>query len=139
MTKVKSIQTMDNLVLRVEFKNGIIKDYDFKEKLDDYPPFKEFVKNPMLFKEAKIDGNGVAVSWNENIDIPENELWLNGKLVKAANKNINVHFNKNGQGRTGIKINLPLNWIKLMGLNEDDNEVNLSFNGNAITIEKNKL
>lgn len=136
MIKVKNITPKDNFVLEVEFNNGIIKNYDFKEKMEDYPPFEEFLNDPSLFKQAKIDPGGVGVSWNENVDIAEWELWNGGKLSKESEKEVNINFNKNGQGRTGIKVTLPLNWIQSMGITEEKNEAKLSFDGKRISIEK---
>lgn len=136
MIKIKNIVIKENLKLEVEFNNGIIKEYDFKDKLELYPPFKRFLSEPLLFKEAKIDGGGIGVSWNEEVDISEWELWTNGKLIEEGNKDININFNKNGQGRIGTKVTLPLNWIQSMGITEDDNQAKISFDGEKITIEK---
>jgi hypothetical protein len=136
MIKIKSIKPKDQLILEVEFNNGVIKNYDFKKKMEEYPPFKEFLADPSLFKQAKIDAGGVGVSWNEDVDIAEWELWNGGELLKNGEKEVNINFNKNGQGRTGIKVTLPLNWIQSMGITEEKNEAKISFDGKKITLEK---
>lgn len=136
MIKIKNIIPKDDLVLEVEFNNGVVKEYHFKDKIELYPPFKQFIREPLLFNEAKIDGGGVGVSWNEEVDISEWELWTNGKLIEETNKEININFNKNGQGRIGTKVTLPLNWIQSMGISEEDNKAKISFDGKKITLEK---
>jgi hypothetical protein len=40
----------------------------------------EPLKNRAFFNSVKIEQGGYAVSWNEDIDISEYELWSNGKV-----------------------------------------------------------
>lgn len=52
----------------------------------------------------------------------------------------NIHINKAG-GNAGklsknYRISLPSAWIKALGINEEDKEVSLQFDGEAITIRK---
>ncbi len=42
--------------------------------------FKPIQDNPSLFKNVCVDSGGIGISWNENIDISEYELWENGIL-----------------------------------------------------------
>ena len=35
----------------------------------------------MLFEQAQVDNGGYGVSWNEDIDISEYELWDMGKTI----------------------------------------------------------
>jgi len=44
------------------------------------------LKNKMLFEQACMDNGGYGVSWNEDIDISEYELWNIGKTI--SNKSI---------------------------------------------------
>lgn len=57
-------------------------------------------------------------------------------------KRARVIFNKSGgtAGKGGItnRITIPTTWIKEMGITEDKREVNLSFDGKKIIIEKDK-
>ena len=133
--KVKDIKPLDNLKLQVLFNNGVCKIYDVKKAMEYYEPFKEFENNPYLFNQAVIDCGGCAVSWNEDVDVTEWELWEMGELFQPAQKTSNIHFNKNGQGRPGTKITLPLLWIEAMGLNESNKQTSLSFDGDSITIK----
>ena len=136
--KVKEIKPLDDLKLQVLFNNGVSKIYDVKKAMEYYEPFKEFESNPYLFNQAVIDCGGCAVSWNEYIDVTEWELWEMGELFQPAQKTSNIHFNKNGQGRQGTKITLPLLWVEAMGLNESNKKICLSFDGDVITIRYKK-
>lgn len=72
--KIKSIKiNSENYSMRVLFDNGISKDIDFREKLQD--DFYSDLKNKLLFEQAKVDAGGYGISWNDDIDISEYELW----------------------------------------------------------------
>lgn len=55
-------------------------------------------------------------------------------------KRARVIFNKSGgtAGKGGItnRITIPTKWIKEMGITEEQREVNISFDGEKIIIEK---
>lgn len=74
--KIKSVTTIDNCTLSVEFDNGVRKIYDVSHLLDSkmFAP----LKNPALFNNVRVDQGGFAVVWNADIDISEYELWVNG-------------------------------------------------------------
>ena len=134
--KVKDVFPLKNMLLRVVFDNDIIKTYDVNQLIGTFPIYKELVGNDPLFNQVHVDCCGYAIAWNEDIDISETELWENGEVIELQSKQSNIHFNKNGQGRTGTKITLPLNWVKSLGISEENKEINLKFDGYRITIEK---
>ncbi len=78
--KIKNIQVdSQHYILIVLFDNGVVKEIDFKPKLDE--EFYSDLKNKLLFEQAKVDTHGYGVSWNEDIDISEYELWNIGKIT----------------------------------------------------------
>ncbi len=79
--KIRSIEILNNYILKVTFDNNITKIVDFKEKLKE--EFYSDLKNETLFKQASIDVGGYGVSWNDDIDISEYELWNIGTEIKA--------------------------------------------------------
>jgi hypothetical protein len=81
--KIVSVQPIDNYQLIVEFSNHQYRQYDIKPllKKEMFAP----LKNSAFFKNVQIESGGYAVSWNEDIDISEYELWLNGVEVKRQN------------------------------------------------------
>ncbi|MEQ6359505.1 DUF2442 domain-containing protein [Thermoanaerobacter thermohydrosulfuricus] len=79
MHKVIDVKPVDDYKLIVTFDNGVIKEYDIKPKLNEWPF--ELLKNKAFFKAVKVDAGGYGVSWNSNIDLSEYELWKNGKDI----------------------------------------------------------
>lgn len=75
--KVKKVTPLTDMKLLVVFENDIKKIYDVKQLINEYPIFQE-LENESFFKSVRVDSGGYAIAWNEDIDIPENELWLGG-------------------------------------------------------------
>ena len=72
--KIKNIQiNSENYSIIVLFDNDVEKYVDFKNKLNE--EFYSDLKNKLLFEQAKIDAGGYGISWNDDIDISEYELW----------------------------------------------------------------
>ena len=77
--RIQEVEAIDNYQLIVTFTNGIKKLFNCKDKLqsEQYSALKDL----FLFKSFKIDSNGYAISWTDDIDISENELWAKGKII----------------------------------------------------------
>jgi len=77
--KVISVKAVDDHTLLIVFENRQKKNYDITPllKREMFSP----LKNPVFLKTVKVEAGGYAVSWNENIDISEYELWKNGRLI----------------------------------------------------------
>ncbi len=78
--RIKSVEPKDDHFLVVEFEDRTRKVYD-AAPLFDLEVFSP-LKNSAFFRAVKVDSGGYAVYWNEDIDLSENELWLNGKPEK---------------------------------------------------------
>ena len=74
--KIKDVVPLPDKCLQVTFVNNISKIYDCKPLLKE----KEFssLEDDVLFNAVKSDQGGYGVSWNEEIDLSESELWING-------------------------------------------------------------
>ena len=74
---VKSVSTIDDHTLLVEFDNSEKKKYDISPLLrkEMFAP----LNNPALFKAVEVEQGGYAVVWNGEIDISEYELWSHGQ------------------------------------------------------------
>ena len=74
--KIKNVKTIKDRYIEVVFDNGCKKKYDIEKKIKD----KRFeaLKNKGFFKSVKIDSGGYGISWNDEIDISEYELWKEG-------------------------------------------------------------
>jgi len=78
--RIASIHPMDGKKLQITFDNGTVKIYDCTLLLNR----KQFqlLKNDAFFKAAKVDPGGYGVSWDDQIDLSEYELWENGVEVE---------------------------------------------------------
>jgi len=72
--KIDSVKVHSDKHLLVTFRNSIQKLYDCKPLLV-LEPF-EPLRDDVLFKMVKVDRGGYGVSWNDEIDLSESELWL---------------------------------------------------------------
>ena len=77
--KIRSVKTMNNHTLLVRFDNGQERKYNVASLLTKkmFAP----LKNPVLFRSVEVEQGGYAITWNNDIDISEYELWRNGRAV----------------------------------------------------------
>jgi hypothetical protein len=81
--KVRSVRTEREKTLWVRFDNGVAKLYDCKPLLST-EPFR-VLQNDAIFRTAHADANGYGVIWNDDIDLAESEIWINGKEAEQSN------------------------------------------------------
>lgn len=81
--KIVFVQAIDNYQLIIGFSNHKYRQYDIKPllKKEMFAP----LENLAFFKNVEIEQGGYAISWNEDIDISEYELWVNGVELKREN------------------------------------------------------
>jgi len=75
--RVVSAKAIGNTELLILFDNGFEKTYDVAPLLAK-PPF-HLLNTPAFFKTVRVDAGGHGVSWSEEVDLSECELWNNGK------------------------------------------------------------
>ena len=68
---------MNDHTLLVRFDNGQERKYDVAPLLTRkmFAP----LKNLALFRSVEVEQGGYAITWNNDIDISEYELWRNGQ------------------------------------------------------------
>ncbi len=76
--KVLSVTPIEKFLLKVEFENNVVKNYNVKNLIDNYDDFKVLEYTEGLFKLVKVDTGGYGISWNDDLDISSSELWKNG-------------------------------------------------------------
>jgi hypothetical protein len=83
--KIKSVKPLPDYRLRVVFYNDMVVTYDCS------PLLEEAVFNPLsdqsLFNQAQVDSGGYGIVWNDDIDLSESELWLNGMKDSTSRNN----------------------------------------------------
>jgi len=75
--KIKSVIPNSDYTLIINFSNGDVKKYDCHHLLNQENFYE--LKNVYFFKQVHVDPGGYGVSWNDDIDLAESELWLNGQ------------------------------------------------------------
>jgi hypothetical protein len=89
--KIRAVIPLDNYRLRLTFDNGVCKVYDCTPLLQKavFAP----LANDWLFRTAQVDPGGYGVSWNEDIDLAESELWEHGITQVMAQSGTPTAFN----------------------------------------------
>lgn len=78
--RVKKVVPDKDMNVIVLFENGIIKRYDTKQLLNEFPVY-EKLKDEAFFKLVQVDCGGCAIAWDDEVDISEVELWEGGKEI----------------------------------------------------------
>ncbi len=90
--KVVAVTPITNVNLLVFFETGEIKKFDVKPIMEDYPEFRALY-NEELFKLVKVEPGGYGISWNEDLDCSEGELYENGTSLPLTVDDF-VYFGK---------------------------------------------
>ena len=77
--RIKSVTVVGESELLVRFENGVEKAYDC-QFLFARPEF-HLLKVPAFFRAVRVDTGGYGISWNDDLDLSEYELWTNGTLA----------------------------------------------------------
>ncbi|MCP4402196.1 MAG: DUF2442 domain-containing protein [bacterium] len=80
--RIESVALLNDYNLRVTFTNHVIKNYDCTSLLQE-PEFL-ILRDPIIFRMVRVDRGGYGISWNDEIDVSESELWLHGKTVSFS-------------------------------------------------------
>ena len=80
--RVKTVTPLAEKKLLVTFSNGHTKIYDCRPLLEE----EAFgvLRDEGVFRQVHPDKHGYAVIWNDEIDLAESELWLNGKPAEQT-------------------------------------------------------
>jgi len=74
---IRSVKTLEGEQLLVTFVNSVEKIYDYNQLL--HLEMFQLLRNEAFFKAVKVDAGGYGVSWNDDVDLSEYELWVHGK------------------------------------------------------------
>jgi len=80
--KVRRVEPRPAKTLRVTFENGVQKEYDCTPLLQS-EAFRP-LQDDALFRCAHADTHGFGVVWNDEIDLAESEVWINGRMVEQS-------------------------------------------------------
>jgi hypothetical protein len=85
--KIQSVEPLPDKRLRVTFATGIAKVYDCRPLLES-SPFTS-LKDEAFFKNVHADPHGYGIIWNDDVDLSESELWINGINVTPESFSLN--------------------------------------------------
>lgn len=77
--RIKNITAKDDFILSAVFFDGTIKEYDVKPLFAEFPVFSALKTVHGLFEQVKVDAGGYGISWNDELDLASDELWLRGR------------------------------------------------------------
>jgi hypothetical protein len=75
--RIKTVEAIGCSELRVRFQNDEERVYDCRPILSR-PEF-HLLRDPAFFQAVRVDAGGYGVSWNDDLDLSEYELWTNGR------------------------------------------------------------
>jgi hypothetical protein len=78
--RILSVVPLEAFRLKVGFSDGTGKVYDCGPLLSRQAFLP--LKDESLFRSVKVDPGGFGISWNDDLDLSEYELWTNGKIAK---------------------------------------------------------
>lgn len=80
--KIQSVTPLKDKRLLVKFVNGVEKTYDCTQLLH-LEAFQR-LENEGFFKSVRVDPGGYGLSWDDDVDLSEYELWVNRKELTSA-------------------------------------------------------
>ncbi len=80
--KIKTVQPIPDKQLLTLFQNGVQKIYDCTSLLED-DTF-ALLRQDAFFNMVEVDAGGYGISWNDDLDLSEAELWVHGSSVETA-------------------------------------------------------
>jgi hypothetical protein len=83
---IKSAKAIDERTMLVEFSDNEIRKYDITPLLNR--KIFEPLKNPVFFRNFRVDTGGYGIIWNEDIDISEYELRIHGIPISCPTDEI---------------------------------------------------
>ncbi|MBM3124953.1 MAG: DUF2442 domain-containing protein [Chloroflexi bacterium] len=81
--RILAVQALENKRLLVKFANGLEKVYDCMPLIERFKAFK-LLEEEGFFKQVTVDPGGYGISWSDEVDISEFELWTNAVEVMTT-------------------------------------------------------
>lgn len=86
---ITRVKTKEDLLIEAVFADGEIVIFDVKTLFEKYPVFKE-LNDRELFNNVKVDGVGYGVSWNDEIDLSSDGIYLRGDHIGKTDPDARV-------------------------------------------------
>ena len=82
ITRIRSVQPLENYILFVEFDDGKKVEYDVKDDIKSLADFRALETECGLFQNVQLDSSRTCVYWTDRIDIPSDTILEYGKPVE---------------------------------------------------------
>lgn len=82
--RIKHLDALPNLTLKVEFDDGRIVLYDVGEDVRDIPSYAPLANLRGLFPSVQLDQSRTCVFWNDEIDLPSDTIYEYGRELVSA-------------------------------------------------------
>lgn len=82
--RIKTVQALADLRLRVLFDDGKDVVYDVGEDVRDIPAYKPLETTVGLFAQVQLDESRTCVFWNDEIDLPSDAIYEYGRELAPA-------------------------------------------------------
>ncbi len=80
--RIKHIEPKENFVLRVQFDDGKVVDYDVNDDIKTIDCFKRLKNEYGLFNNFAVDDSRTCVYWNDQIDLASDTIYEYGTSPK---------------------------------------------------------
>ena len=86
---IVKIETLNDTTFNATFADGEVVNFDVRTLFDKYPVFRA-LENNELFQKLKIDGVGYGVSWNDDLDLSSDGIYVRGKHIGKVDPEIKI-------------------------------------------------
>ena len=80
---ITKIKTLDDLKFEATFADGEVVLFDIKTLFEKYPVFHQ-LEDKELFNSLKIDGIGYGISWNDELDLSSDGVYVRGVHISKT-------------------------------------------------------
>lgn len=77
--RIRELEPLENLLLRVVFDDGKSVIYDVKDDIRDIPSYKILETETGLFKNVQLDKSRTCVYWSDEVDLPSDTIYEYGR------------------------------------------------------------
>ena len=88
---ITKVEPKKNLLIEAVFADGEIVSFDVRSMFDKYPAFRA-LEDDALFINVKIDGVGYGISWNDELDLSSDGIYLRGKHIGKTDPDARIMF-----------------------------------------------
>ena len=86
---IVKLETLNDMTFNATFADGEVVNFDVRTLFDKYPVFRA-LENNELFQKLKIDGVGYGVSWNDDLDLSSDGIYVRGKHIGKVDPEIKI-------------------------------------------------